>query len=214
MYVIGVVADVRQIALDQPVWPGVYLPRMTDAAFAMYAVVQTLGDPLSLAPAIREVVRSADSGVPIDNVQTMSDRVEESMRGRHLSLWLYGIPAVAATIMALAGIYGVTSYAVSQRTQEIGIRMALGAKASDIVKMMLHQGLWLILPGLGIGMVGAYLLSRLLRSIPNMLYDVSSADPLTSVGIPVALAAVTLLACYLPARRASRIDPMLSLRWE
>jgi predicted permease len=214
MRVIGVVADIRQLGLDQPTRPGVYLPRVTDAAFDMYGVVRTSRDPLSLVPAIRGVVRSVDPGLPVDHVQTMSDRLHESMQGRRLNLWLYGVPAAIAMIMAVAGIYGVTSYAMSQRTQEIGVRMALGASVGNVTTMVIGQGLRPILVGVGIGMVGAFGLSRLLASIPNMLHNVNPTDPLTFTGVPLMLAAVALIACYLPVRRAVRIDPMKALRYE
>jgi putative ABC transport system permease protein len=214
MRVIGVVGDIRQLGLDQQTWPGVYLPRVTDAAFAMYGVVRTSGDPLSLGAAVRGAVHSIDRGLPVDHVQLMSERVQESLKGRRLNLWLYGVPAVTAVVMALTGIYGVTSYAVSQRIHEIGIRMALGARAGDVIKMVLVQGLGLIAVGLGMGMVGAFILSRLLASIPNMLHSVAPTDPATFVGIPLSLAAVALVACFIPARRAARIDPMLALKCE
>ncbi len=212
MRVIGLVADIRQLALDRPTWSGVYLPRVTDAAFAMYGVAQTSGDPLSLVPAIRGVVRLIDQGLPVDHVQPMSERVKESLKTRRLNLWLYGVPAVTATLMALAGIYGVTSYAVSQRTQEIGIRMAMGARGRDVLKMVVVEELRLILIGLAIGMTGAFLLSRMLASIPDLLHNVNPTDPVTFVGIPLVLVTVPLAACYLPAYRAAKIDPIVALR--
>jgi len=121
---------------------------------------------------------------------------------------------VAAALMAFAGIYTVTSYAVSQRTQEIGIRMALGASVGDVLRMVINQGLRLIVVGLGVGIIGAFVLSRLLASIPNMLYDVSPTDPVTLVGVSLLLVGAAFLACYIPARRATKIDPIEALRYE
>lgn len=212
--VIGVVKDVRQINLEQSPQPGVYLPRVTDAAFAMCAVVQTSGDPLALVPAIRGTVQSADPGVPIENVQTMSERMHESTWPRRLALWLYGLPAVVAGILAFAGIYGVTSYAVSQRTQEIGIRIALGARMPDVLSLVIGQGFRLILMGLVLGVAGGFVLSRLLASVPGMLHNVGPTDPVTFIFVVPLLAIAASAACYLPARRAAKIDPMVALRYE
>jgi predicted permease len=212
--VIGVVGDVKHLSLDQSAQLGVYLPRVTDAAFAMWGVVQTSGDPLSLVPAIRSAVRSVDPGVPVEEIQTMSERVRESMSGRRLALWMYGIPALVAAILAFAGIYGVTSFAVSQRTQEIGIRMALGARVPDVVRMVVRQGLRVALVGLAVGSLGAILLGRVLASMGFMLYDVGPADPVTLACVPLLLTAVSTLASYLPARKAARVDPMTALRCE
>ncbi|UCD48666.1 MAG: ABC transporter permease [Phycisphaerales bacterium] len=212
--VIGIVGDITQINLEQSPQPGVYLPRVTDAAFGMYAVIRTTGDPLALVPAVRGIVRSQDSGVPIENVQSMSERVQESTWPRRLALWLYGLPAVVAGILAFAGIYGVTSYAVSQRTQEIGIRVALGAGMPNVLLMVISQGLRLALIGLAVGGLGGFALSRLLASIPGMLHDVSPTDPATFLLVMFLLAGATLAASYLPARRATKIDPMVALRYE
>jgi predicted permease len=212
--VVGVVKDIKQLGFDQAPWPGLYLPCVSDAAFAMYGIVQTSGDPLSVVAAIRGAVRSVDSGLPIEHVQTMSQRVHRSVWGRRLNLWLYGIPAAAAVIMASAGIYGVISYSVSRRTREIGIRMALGARVPDVIKMVIGQGLRLILVGLGIGSIGAFALGRLLASMPNMLYSVSPTDPATFIVVPLLLTGIAVTACWIPARRATRIDPMTALRYE
>ncbi len=212
--VIGVVRDVTQINLEQSPQSGVYLPRVTDAAFGMYAVLQTTGDPLALVPAIRGIVQSADPGVPIENVQKMSERVRESTWPRRLALCLYGLPAVVAGLLAFAGIYGVTSYAVSQRTQEIGIRVALGAGMPDVLSMVIGQGFRLTLIGLALGAVGGFALSRLLASIPGMLHDVSPTDPVTFILVVCLLAGAALTASYIPARRAAKIDPMVALRYE
>jgi len=212
--VIGVVQDVRQINLEQSAQPGVYLPRVTDAAFSMCGVVQTSGDPLFLVPAIRASIQSVDPGIPVTEVRTMAERVHESMSARRLALWLYGVPAVIAGFLAFAGIYGVTSYAVSQRTREIGVRMALGARVADVLTMVIGHGLRLIICGLGIGLAGAFALGRILTRMEYMLYDVSPTDPATILGAVFLLTVAALAACYLPARRAARIDPMVALRYE
>jgi predicted permease len=212
--VIGLVKDLRQINVEQPPLPGVYVPRVTDAAFAMWGVVQTPGDPLSLVPAIRAALQSVDPGVPMEKIQTMSERVHDSMSARHLALWLYGVPAVIAGLLAFAGIYGVTSYVVSQRTQEIGIRMALGARVQDVLTMVFRQGLRFILIGLALGLIGGVILGRVLASLPQMLYGVSPSDPATFLAVTFLLTTAALAACYLPARRAARIDPMAALRHE
>jgi predicted lysophospholipase L1 biosynthesis ABC-type transport system permease subunit len=187
---------------------------VTDAAFAMWGIVQTSGDPLSLVPAIRATLQSVDPGVPLERIQTMSERLHDSLSARRLALWLYGVPAVIAGLLAFAGIYGVTSYAVSQRTQEIGIRMALGARVQDVLTMVLRQGLRFILTGLALGLLGGLVLGRVLASMPQMLYGVSPADPATFLAVAFLLTTAALAACYLPARRAARIDPMVALRYE
>jgi putative ABC transport system permease protein len=212
--VIGLVRDLQQLSVEQEPLPGVYLPRVTDAAFAMWGVVQIPGDPLALVPGIRAALQAVDPGAAMENIQTMSERVHDSMSSRRLAMWLYGVPAAIAGLLAFAGIYGVTSYAVSQRTQEIGIRMAMGARAADVLVMVLWQGLRFILIGLALGLAGGMILGRVFARIPHMLYDVSPSDPGTLLAVTFLLATAALAACYLPARRAARIDPMVALRHE
>ena len=225
--VVGVAGDVIDSGLDQTPGPGIYLPVASDVPFGMFGIVQTSGegshrqnsaggdpDPLSLMASVRQVVHAADSALPIQDIRSMSQRVEESLWLRWIISWLFGAPAAAAGIMALAGIYGVISYSVSRRIQEIGIRVALGARMSDVLKMVMGQGLRLILVGLGLGVVGGFILGRLFASIPGMLYNVSPVDPATFVGGLALLTAVALVACYVPARRAARTDPMTALRCE
>jgi putative ABC transport system permease protein len=165
-------------------------------------------------PSVREVVRAADSGVPVQDIRTMTERIKASMWVRSLSAWLFGIPAVAAALMAFGGIYGVLSYSVSRRVPEIGIRMTLGASRREVIRMVTGQAFRLILVGLAFGVAGGFILGHLLTSLSGALYQVSPNDPVTFLGVILLLTAVALLACYLPARRAARIDPMAALRYE
>jgi putative ABC transport system permease protein len=203
--------------LDQPPRPTVYLPagaETLEVPFGMFGVVRTSGGPLSLMPSVREVVRAADSGVPVQDIRTMTERIKASMWVRSLSAWLFGIPAVAAALMAFGGIYGVLSYSVSRRVPEIGIRMTLGASRREVIRMVTGQAFRLILVGLAFGVAGGFILGHLLTSLSGALYQVSPNDPVTFLGVILLLTAVALLACYLPARRAARVDPMVALRYE
>ncbi len=211
MRVVGLTKDVKHYGLEQPMRPGVYAPYGRARSTGMFGVVHTQGDPVSLIPAIREIVRAADSDLPIYDIKTMPQRVRASMFLRFIFSWMFAAFGVIAAIMAFAGIYGVVSYWVSQRTQEIGIRVALGARVPDVIRMVLGQGVRLIGLGLGLGMVGAFALSRLLA---GTLYNISPTDPLTFAGVPLLLITAGVLACYLPARRAAKTDPMVALRYE
>ncbi len=211
MRVVGLTKDVKHYGLDQPMRPSVYGPYGHARSTGMFGVVHTQGDPVSLIPALREIVRAADSDLPIYGIKTMAQRVRAALFLRLIFSWMFVAFGVIAAVMAFAGIYGVVSYWVSQRTQEIGIRVALGARAPDVIRMVLTQGVRLIGLGLGLGLVGAFTLSRLLA---GTLYNISPTDPLTFVGVPLLLITAAGLACYLPARRAARTDPMVSLRYE
>jgi len=177
----------------------------------MRAFVYASGDPLALVAMIRETLRSVDTSLSIHEVQTMRDRVRESLLIRRTYSWLIGVFAAVAMVMAVGGIYGITSYAVSQRTQEMGIRLAFGARAGDIARHVLLQGARLIGIGLGVGLIGALVLGQLMA---GLLFGVSAMDPRALLGVTILLLAVTLLACWLPAHRAARIDPMTALRCE
>jgi len=211
MRVIGVTKDVTNHGLDQRMQPSVYLPYVWDSNFNMYGVAHTSGDPLALVAPIQQIVQSADSGVPVDDIQIMSQRVDESLLLPSVYSWVFGVFAVVGGIMAIAGIYGVISYSVSQRTQEIAIRVALGARPGDIARHVMRQGGILIVMGLSIGLTGAFALSRVLASF---LFGVSATDVTIFTGVSALLVAVATLACYVPARRAARVDPIAALRYE
>jgi len=211
MRVIGVTRDVKHYGLDQVMRPAVCLPFGRNPPQSMAAVVRATGDPLALVSAVRETLRAADASLSIHEVQTVQERVYRSLWVRRIFSSLLGVFAVVAVIMAVGGIYGIMSYSVSRRTQEIGIRLALGARAWDIVRHVLAQGGRLIGIGLGIGLLGALAMGQLLA---GLLFGVSAMDLRAILGVLVLLLAVTLLACYLPARRAARVDPMVALRYE
>lgn len=209
--VVGVARDVKHYGLDQAMRPAVYLPCGRNLPESMAAVVHTAGDPLALVGAVREVVRSVDPSLSIHDIQTMKERVRQSLFLRRTYSWLIGIFAVVAAIMAVGGIYGIMSYSVSQRTQEMGIRLALGARARDIIRHVLAQGGRLIAIGMGVGLIGALVMGQLLA---GLLFGVSPMDLRVLLGVVVLLLTVTLLACYMPARRAAKTDPMTALRCE
>ena len=156
-------------------------------------------------------MRSVDPSLSIHGVRTMRDKVHALLWFRRTYSWVIGVFAAVAMVMAVGGIYGITSYSVSQRTQEIGIRLAFGARAGDIVRHVLVQSARLVGIGLGVGLIGALVLGQLMA---GLLFGVSAMDPVALLGVTILLLAVTLLACYLPARRAARIDPMVALRQE
>jgi ABC-type antimicrobial peptide transport system permease subunit len=173
--------------------------------------IRTSGDPLSLAGAVRQAVWSVDKDQPVSNVMTLDNLLDQEVAQRRVQAVLLGGFAALALILACIGIYGVLSYLVTQRTREIGVRVALGASASDVFRTVAGQGM--ALAGLGIvtGLVGALALSRLLSSL---LFGVSAGDPIAYASAVAVFGGVALLACYFPARRAARVDPMVALRYE
>jgi predicted permease len=177
-------------------------------------VVRTPLGVATMLPAIRKVVYETGSDQPIYRVRTMQQIASESMSSQRFPMTLLGAFAVLALLLASVGIYGVTSYSVTQRVAEIGIRMALGAEKRDVFRMVVGQGLRLAIFGLGIGVVGSFILTRLLASFSHLLYGVGATDPLTFGTVSAALAVVAVLACYVPAQRATRVDPMVALRYE
>ena len=177
----------------------------------MTIVVRTQANPASMTQAVKQEIWKADSQLPVTKVQTMSAVAASSFAARRFNMTLLGIFAALALLLAAVGIYGVMSYAVTQRTQEIGIRMALGARDSDVLKLVLGNGLTLTLIGVAIGVLGAVGLTRLLSTL---LFGVTPTDLLTFVSVSLVLILVALLACYLPARRATKVDPLTALRYE
>ena len=209
--IVGVVGNVKDIALDTEPRPQMYIPFTQSPIFIMTLVLRTAGDPLSLVAAARGEVVAVNPSQPISNVHTMEELVSNSAAQRRFNMLLLSIFAGVALLLAAVGIYGVMSYAVAQRTHEMGVRMALGARTPDVLALVIKQGMTLALSGVGIGLAAAYGLTRILESL---LYGVSPTDPLTFSMIAVLLALIALLACYLPARRATKVDPMNALRYE
>ncbi|MGH9676144.1 MAG: FtsX-like permease family protein, partial [Candidatus Acidiferrum sp.] len=205
--IVGVVGNVHQFGLDAaPTFDTYFIGGWTP-----YVVVRTASDPVAMASAVTEVVHRADPNLPVTHVRTMDGLLSDSVSPRRFSAVLIGIFAGLAMLLAAVGIYGVMSYTVSQRTQEIGVRMALGAQMGSVRRMILGQTLRLTLAGLGIGLAGAMVVARLLTSL---LFGVRAYDPITFVGVAALLMSVAVAASYLPARRAMRVDPMVALRYE
>ncbi len=209
--IIGVVADVKNDDFDETVDPTSYLPLSQNARRTMSLVIRGTQDPTQLVPAVRSEVRALDPTLPVSNAKTVSQMIDERMSPKRLMTYILAVFALSALLLASIGIYGVMSYAVSQRTQEIGIRMALGARAADVLKLVLKNGMALALIGVGIGLAGAFALTRFLES---QLFQVAPTDKVTFIAVASSLIVVALLACYIPARRATKVDPLVALRDE
>jgi len=209
--VVGVVGRVKQYMLDSDSRIALYLPQSQHAGRAMNVVVKSRSDPAALTSAVKHELHELDRDLPMYGVRTMSQRVDESLARRRFSTLMLGLFASLALALAAIGIYGVMTYLVSQGTREIGIRMALGATQRGILALVIRQGMVLTLAGVGIGLVGALLFTRLMSSL---LFGVGATDPPTFAAIALLLTLVALAASYLPAQRAARTDPMVSLRSE
>jgi predicted permease len=211
--IVGVVSDEKVRGLDEPTSPVVYGPYLQAPNNSISLVIRTSSDPDSIAGMARSEIKSLDADLPVFDVRTMGQIIDNSPSTflRRYPAFLIGVFAAVALILAMVGIYGVISYSVTQRTHEIGVRMALGAQRRDIFKMILGQGLLLTFIGTGCGVVAALLLTRFLSSL---LFGVSPTDPLTYIVVSLPLVLVALLACYIPARRATKVDPMIALRYE
>lgn len=208
LVVVGIVGDVKQFGLHTEPRPEIYLPMYRSA---MTLIIRATSSPATAMAALRETVQEIDRDKAAFGLKTMDQIVEDSIARRRTFAWLLGVMAVAALILAMMGIYGVVSNLVSQRTREIGIRMALGANRGDIVREVLRQGTGLVSVGVVSGIIASIALTRFMKSL---LFGVSSADPVTFAGILLILMIVALLACLIPARRASRVDPIIALRHE
>jgi len=211
MEIVGVVGDEKNSSLNKEAEPAIYFSHHQFSYRSMSVVVRTVVPPLGLANTVRNEVWSLDPNLPISEVTTMEQRLGESIARPRFNALLLGLFAILALLLAAVGIYGVISYTVQQRTHEIGVRMALGASAGDILKLVAGQGLALTLVGVGLGVLGALGLTRLMS---GLLYGVRATDPLTFVTMPALLVLVALLASYIPARRAAKVDPMAALRAE
>jgi putative ABC transport system permease protein len=209
--IVGVLADVKHFGLSQDARPTFFMPEPQNPQRQLALVARSTTEPLNQAAAIRQVINSLDRTLAVSNVQTMERITAESIGEQRFTLLLFGLFASLALLLAAAGIYGVMSYAVVQRTPEIGVRMALGAQTHNVLRLVVGQGMKLIGIGVALGLAGALLLTRLLRTL---LFGVSATDPLTFTVIALLLAGVALLACYLPARRATKVDPLVALRCE
>ncbi len=209
--VVGVVGRVKQYTLDADSRIVLYRPQTQYPARAMNVVLRSGADPAALTSAVKQQIRELDGDLPLYNVRTMEQRLAESLARRRFSMLLLALFAGVALVMATIGTYGVMAYLVNQGTREIGIRIALGATQMGIVRLVVWKGMALALSGVAIGLAGAFAFSRLMRTL---LYEVSPADPFTFVVISLVLALITLLASYVQARRAARIDPIVSLRYE
>ncbi len=208
--VVGVVADTRQLGLDSPPRSEMFIPSRSQFP-RLALIVRTAGDPLRMATAVTAQVWGIDKDQSVHDVQGMDHVVDDTISQRRFNMLLLAVFAATALVMAAVGIYGVLAYAVSRRTQEIGIRMALGAQTGDVLRLVGREGLVLAAAGIGVGLAGALALTRLMSSL---LFGVSPTDPITFAAVPAMLAAVALAACYLPARRAARVDPTVALRYD
>ncbi len=211
MTIVGVVRGTRVEGLTDEPYSQTYVPFAQAGRSFATVLLRTRGDPLQLAGTVREAVRRLDPSIPVYDVKTMEQRTREAIVQPRISTVLLVVFATIALLLAAVGIYGLISYTVAQRTSEIGVRMALGAQPADVLRLMVREGMTPVLIGIMVGVCGAWAAARLIR---GLLYGVSATDPLTFAVVALFLAAVALLAAYLPARRATRVDPMIALRSE
>jgi predicted permease len=209
--VVGIVADSKYNSLTEPRRPFMYIPLLQEYSPQVNLHVRTSGDSKELVAALRGEVQSIDPSLSVLNVETLTDRIQQSLGGERTQATLLGTGGVLALLLAAIGLYGVMSYSVAQRTREIGIRMALGAGRGNVMGLVLKQGVTLVSAGVVLGLGAAFAVTRLLASL---LFGVSAADPITFVGTSAVLLFVALLASYVPARRATKVDPIIALRYE
>jgi putative ABC transport system permease protein len=208
--IVGVVGDVHHTGLNTSPNPELYVPHTQDPSSSMAVMARTSGDPIQLATAAREAVKAIDKDLPV-TITTMDQIFSASVAGQRFNTLLLGIFAGVALALAMIGVFGVINYSVAQRTHELGIRIALGAQRRDVFTLVVRQGLVLALVGVAIGAAGALALTRL---ITGLLYGVSPTDGPTFVVVSLLVTAVAFVACYMPARRATRVDPLVALRYE
>jgi putative ABC transport system permease protein len=220
--VIGVAGDVKDAAMQNPAGPHTYTPYLQvsndtlemptwDELRTLHVAVRTQADPAAMTPAVRGTIASLDPQLAVADIKTLEANVQESLAPQRFNLSLLGLFAALAVFLAAVGVYGVLSYSVTQRTREIGVRVALGAQRGSILAMTIREGMKVTFVGAAIGLVGALLLTRLMA---GLLYGVTARDPLTFVGVIAVMSLVSLAACVIPARRATRVDPLVALRYE
>jgi putative ABC transport system permease protein len=209
--IVGVVGNVRYTSVDSEPFPELYIPHTQQSWYFMALAVRTSSDPMAMIGSVRREVMAVDADQPVYQIQTMEDLVSKSIAQPRFYSTTLGIFATLALILAGVGVYAVMSYSVTQRTHEIGVRMAVGAERRDVIKLILREGMLLTVIGMSLGLAGALALTRIVASL---LFDVSPNDLITFTLIALLLIHIALLACYIPARRATKIDPMLALRHE
>ena len=209
--IVGVVGNIKQTTLDAQTRPAMYMPHLQAPSAVMTLLVRTTGEPLGLMSNVREQLRAIDKDVPVAHIQTMEQVFSASVAQQRFSMLIVGLFAGLALILATVGIYGVMAYSVTQRSHEIGVRMALGARTSQVLRMILKDGMALALIGVAIGLAAAFGLTRLMRAL---LFGVTPTDAITLIVVPLTLLGVALVACYIPARRATKVDPLVALRYE
>jgi len=209
--IVGIVRDVKSAGLKADTDPAYYLPAAQAPLGDMVVLVHTESEPTSLISAVRRAVLEIDPNQPISNINTLDNIVSTSIAQPRLNMLLMGLFGALALVLAAVGIYGLLSYAVTQRTQELGIRMALGAQGNDVLGLILKQGMTLALIGEALGLIGAFALTRFIQTL---LFGVTPTDATIFVAVVGILTSIALLACYFPARRATRVDPLIALRYE
>jgi putative ABC transport system permease protein len=209
--IIGVVKHIRHHRLDAELREQVYFPHAQRQTGRMTLAIRTGSNPLDLAPAVRQAVRSLDPDQPVYQIRTMEGLVANALAPARFTLWLLTIFAGVAGVLAMVGIYSVMAYMVTQRTHEIGIRMALGAQARDTLSLVIRQGMTLAVIGVALGLIGSLAVQRVMK---GLLFEVSATDPMTFVVISLMMTGAALLACYIPARRVTKVDPLVALRCE